>query len=463
MSFAETRLELGIDYGTVGGPRFSTSILVDGSGGEQRNANWGQPLGRWQIGDRKLTQFELDYFLDFHSNRKGAAEGFRFKDWTDYQASMQPIGIGNGSKTQFQLIKRYTIAAYTAIRPILKPVGGTVNIYSNGIAISSGWIADLTTGVITFANPPANGAAITADFEFDMPVRFEQDNIEFRFEAIEVATGNAIFFLQSLSVAEVRLTPDTPIPFSPVPQTIAQTLNLGYDYGTVGGPAYNTRIATIGGGHERRTSNWNKPRGRWQVGDRTLNRAELDYLIAFHRIVRGAAVEFMFNDWQRDQNTPVRFEEDSLSVRFDAYDPESGEAIFYLAGLSLVETVPFVPIGFGQGQSTATFKVFFKTTWSIDWDKNYVGEHSEISHVDHFFGPIYGARAFYHQGGVPVADPLNANPLECLIQILAHGWSIYAFGSNGLRHATPYYQSIAGTSGAIPRDYRVEIVDIQPE
>lgn len=343
MSFAETRLELGIDYGTVGGFRFSTSVLVDGSGAEQRNANWAQPLGRWQIGDRSLTQSELDYFLDFHAARKGAAEGFRFKDWADYQATQAPIGIGDGSKTQFQLIKSYTHLAYTAIRPIIKPVGGTVKIYLGGTQVS-GWTADTTTGVITFANPPASGVVIVADFEFDVPVRFEQDSIQFRFEAYEVSIyPSAIFYLQDLHLIEIRLTTDSPIPFTPVPPQIAQTLNLGYDYGTVGGPAYNTAIATTGGGHERRTSNWAAPRGRWQVGDRTLKREELDYLIAFHRNTRGAAANFTYKDWQQNRNATVRFEEDSLDFRFDAYDPDTQEAIFYLAGLPVVEIVEFLP------------------------------------------------------------------------------------------------------------------------
>ena len=424
--FAEVRLELGIDYGTVGGFRFNTSVLVDGSGGEQRNANWGQPLGRWQIGDRSLSQSELDYFLGFHAQRKGAAEGFRFKDWADYQAIAQVIGVGNGSETQFQLIKTYTIGVYTTIRTILKPVGGTINIYSGGQQ-SSGWMADLTTGIITFANPPASGVAIAADFEFDVPVRFEQDNIDFRFEACDPILQETIFFLQSLTIKEIRFAPDTPIPLSPVPTSIAYTLNLGYDYGTVGGPAYNTAIATIGGGHEHRTSNWSAPRGRWQVGDRTLKREELDYLIAFHRITRGAAASFLYKDWQRDQNTSVRFEEDSLSVRFDAYDPETEEAIFYLAGLPVIEIVPLVSSVPGSGGNSPplyTVNLYHRFV-------SYTGQIFESQPIlNDIYGPIYGVRA--RDTGTGTA-----------FEILCHG--AFAIGYQ----ISPFWHSYGGTSATI--------------
>ncbi|MGE3713527.1 MAG: DUF2460 domain-containing protein, partial [Alphaproteobacteria bacterium] len=32
-------------------------------------------------------------------------------------------------------------------------------------------------GLLTFFSPPANGVVITADFEFDVPVRFDTDRL----------------------------------------------------------------------------------------------------------------------------------------------------------------------------------------------------------------------------------------------------------------------------------------------
>lgn len=341
MSFSENRLELGIDYGTVGGFRCSTTVIVDGAGNEQRNANWLQPLGRWQIGDRTLNQEDLNYFLDFHSARKGAAEGFRFRDWADYEALSQLIGTGDGTTSEFQLIKSYSIGAYTAIRAITKPVGDTVRVYFDGVELSDWWV-DVTTGIITFAVAPEYGVEIAADFEFDVPVRFEQDKIDFRFDAYADDEGivDVVFHLSSLVLLEVRLSPALPIFFDSIPARIDATLDLGFDYGTVGGPAYSTTITGVGAGYERRESNWEQSRGRWQIGDRTLRRSQLDYLISFFRTVRGAGAGFTYKDWASNREVPVRFEQDSIEFRFDAYDSELKEVIFYLAGLPVVELLP---------------------------------------------------------------------------------------------------------------------------
>jgi uncharacterized protein (TIGR02217 family) len=37
---------------------------------------------------------------------------------------------------------------------------------------------DTATGLVTFAAAPAQGATVTAGFEFDVPVRFDTDSIQ---------------------------------------------------------------------------------------------------------------------------------------------------------------------------------------------------------------------------------------------------------------------------------------------
>jgi uncharacterized protein (TIGR02217 family) len=51
-----------------------------------------------------------------------------FKDWTDYKATGQLLGTGDGAQTQFQLVKRYPSGSVIEIRTIAKPVAGTVRI-----------------------------------------------------------------------------------------------------------------------------------------------------------------------------------------------------------------------------------------------------------------------------------------------------------------------------------------------
>ena len=203
MTFTETRLDLGYDFGTVGGPEFSTTIIILGSGHEQRNSNWSEARSKWQIGDRIYTRSELNYLLNFFRAVRGAAIGFRFKDWSDYQGTNELIGVGNGVLTQFQMKKTYVINDQSSIRNIKKPVTGKTTISVAGTPVISGWSVDTTTGIITFTSPPTGN--ITASFEFDVPGRFEQDKFDHRFDAADPSTGEALFYISTLSVVEVKL------------------------------------------------------------------------------------------------------------------------------------------------------------------------------------------------------------------------------------------------------------------
>jgi uncharacterized protein (TIGR02217 family) len=336
--FSEDRLDLGIHYGTTSSYRYSTTILVNSQGQEQRNANWCQPLGKYQIGSKSLDRTELDTLIQFHKDRRGAYEAFRFRDWVDYQAINQFLGLGTGTRTVFQLVKTYSIGPYSIQRPIHKPLLNAT-IYLNGNNVAN-WELDTATGILTFDFPPVLGDIITADFEFDIPVRFEVDEINNRFEAYQ-DEDTAIFRLESLALTEVRLNLGT-LPPTPLYPVFPYVLDLGYDYGTIGGNRYNTEITNVSSGYEHRSINWSEAKGRWNIGDRNLRISEKDYFLAFFRLCRGAASQFQFRDWAQVENLDVRFESDTIDFRFDAYQPESGEAIYNLSGLPIVVTKPIV-------------------------------------------------------------------------------------------------------------------------
>jgi uncharacterized protein (TIGR02217 family) len=90
----------------------------------------------------------------------------------------QPIGTVNGAVTTFGLLKRYTSDAQSWTRAIAKPVAGSVRLALSGVEQMTGWSVDNTTGSVTFAAAPGVGVAITAGFEFDVPVRFDSDMLD---------------------------------------------------------------------------------------------------------------------------------------------------------------------------------------------------------------------------------------------------------------------------------------------
>ena len=111
-------------------------------------------------------------------------------------ATDQPIGTGDGTKTAFQLVKRYASGAQSWTRAITKPVAGSATIALGGAPQASGWSVDETTGVVTFASAPTAGVAVTAGFTFDVPVRFDTDTLDVTLDVERLGSITSIPLLE---------------------------------------------------------------------------------------------------------------------------------------------------------------------------------------------------------------------------------------------------------------------------
>lgn len=273
--FVEETLDLGIDYGALGGPEFSTAIVQTASGREARNINWEEERGRWQLGNRAVSRAEKDTLLQFFRARRGRAVGFRWRDWGDFAAVQTALPV-TGEPT-VQLVRT---AANGYRYEVVKPRDG-VTLRRNGSALAVAGI-DTETGIVTFntlasanitaitqASPGAVTTAAahgytTGDLiwlsgiggmtalnttlveitvtdtdafsigvdttgmpaytsggtaakypqpddevdwsgEYDKPVRFDNDQIRFEFQAYRQEDGEAIYGLGPLTVVEIRL------------------------------------------------------------------------------------------------------------------------------------------------------------------------------------------------------------------------------------------------------------------
>ncbi len=169
-----------------------TEIVVLGSGHEHRNARWRDARRRWQVGYGCKSIDDLHTIIAFFEARRGRLHAFRFRDWADWKScppldvpapTDQPIGTGDGATKTFQLVKRYGSGSNAVIRRITRPVPGTVRVAIDGAELTSGFTVDYATGKITFDAAPAAGAAITAGFEFDVPARFDTDELRIDLES----------------------------------------------------------------------------------------------------------------------------------------------------------------------------------------------------------------------------------------------------------------------------------------
>jgi uncharacterized protein (TIGR02217 family) len=187
MAFHEVRFPDTISRGARGGPERRTQIVELASGDEERNASWANSRRRYDVSYGIRRADDLAGVVAFFEARNGRLHGFRFKDWSDYKSGLpsnvpspldQPLGTGDGATSTFQLVKHYTSGAQEWTRTITKPVSGSVRVALGGVEQASGWSVETTTGLVTFAAPPGAGVAVTAGFEFDVPVRFDSDTLD---------------------------------------------------------------------------------------------------------------------------------------------------------------------------------------------------------------------------------------------------------------------------------------------
>lgn len=174
MSFIESpRFPDDIAYGAVGGPGYSTDVVVVASGYEKRNQNWASARRRYEVAYIR-NQTQMDALVAFFHAAAGKANGFRLKDHADYTVAVSAgrIGsaaIGDGTPGPFQLVKRYTSGANTTDRAVQKPV--TATLYKGGAAQTAGvhYTLDSATGLVTWlavASQSITGHTVGAAHQF---------------------------------------------------------------------------------------------------------------------------------------------------------------------------------------------------------------------------------------------------------------------------------------------------------
>lgn len=210
MGFHEIRFPANLSFGSVGGPERRTEIVTLANGYEERNSPWAHSRRRYDAGMAMRSLDDIETLVAFFEARQGQLHGFRWKDWADYKScpasqaldcSDQVIGTGDGSTAVFQIVKTYASGTETYTRPIKKPVAGTVEIGVGGVHLTAGadFTVDAALGTVTFTTAPAAGAAITAGYEFDVPVRFDTDRI--RTSVASFQAGD----LPDVPIVEVRV------------------------------------------------------------------------------------------------------------------------------------------------------------------------------------------------------------------------------------------------------------------
>lgn len=252
VKFDEVIFPEDISRGSSGGPSVRTDVVEMRSGFEERNAIWKNPRHEYNVGIGLRNLNDVYRVKEFFMNRSGRLRGFRFKDWSDYKSGDPNKSVtaldawqfsGNGTKRSFQITKPYytrviadeiavsnnfALAAY--VRKITKPRRGkllvsrvrwniriinNVPIFQSLSSISSynetsDFVCNYNTGVVDLSTAlpapttPDGSGNYTVDniycgFEFDVPVRFNQDKLMINVEVFQAGE------VPDISLIEIRI------------------------------------------------------------------------------------------------------------------------------------------------------------------------------------------------------------------------------------------------------------------
>lgn len=168
------------------GPIFDTVKEQTISGRSSRFANRTQPKWQWEIPFDILFQgkpgvapsgsnADMATLAGFFAQLYGGALPFLFTDPDDCTATNQQFGTGNGTAVSFQLIR--TMGGFS--EKVLA-VNGAISVWVGALLMTAGVDYNVSSsGVVTFAAAPANGAALTWTGSFYWLCEMDDDQIEF--------------------------------------------------------------------------------------------------------------------------------------------------------------------------------------------------------------------------------------------------------------------------------------------
>jgi uncharacterized protein (TIGR02217 family) len=181
MSFFEEQLDPRYSFGARGGPRWKTRKGVAASGKRSANREWSAPLQRFNITQSVKTNSDFEELRSFFYVVSGAYDGFRFKDWSDFECTQDNSFLTLNtlaSPDAWQIQRKYVVGARTYLRDIYKPVTtGQVRRFRAGVWSNATATVDVTTGLADISGH-VGGDIYAWIGEFDVPVAFENDEME---------------------------------------------------------------------------------------------------------------------------------------------------------------------------------------------------------------------------------------------------------------------------------------------
>lgn len=196
-AFHDVLFPLSVAFGSTVTRERKVEVLQFASGREQRNLRFAHSRRTYDAGNGVRSIADVRAVMDFFEARRGPLTSFRFRDPVDNTSAVsggavtpvdQAIGTGDGAVNRFKLTKAYGTGPDAYLRPVRRPVAGTLRVSVNGIeALPADFSFDSATGEVVFAagKTPGAGAAVTAGFQFHVEVRFASESMSVNVSAFE--------------------------------------------------------------------------------------------------------------------------------------------------------------------------------------------------------------------------------------------------------------------------------------
>jgi uncharacterized protein (TIGR02217 family) len=175
---------IGLAIAQKHAPTFRTRATSSVSFTEARIGYAAYPIWRLELAYEFLRSAaaynELDKIRAFFTACGGARDSFLYTNPDDNQVTDHQFGIGDGTTTQFQLLRTLTDGGTNTFSEPVQNVNALTNIKDNGVTKASP--ADYSvsaTGLVTFTSAPAAAHPLTWSGTYYWRVRFEEDALEF--------------------------------------------------------------------------------------------------------------------------------------------------------------------------------------------------------------------------------------------------------------------------------------------
>jgi len=162
------------EIGAVRGPQFATVVSELSGGNEQRGIRWEDARLLFDLSYAPMPVADARRIEALFYARRGRARSYLVRDPLDNRGEGEVLGVGDGTKRDFQLVRTYEPDGVPYVRPILYPKAGTVTVWVNGAPAA---FTLQPRGIVRLSSAPASGATVAAAFEFYVPVRFDTDEL----------------------------------------------------------------------------------------------------------------------------------------------------------------------------------------------------------------------------------------------------------------------------------------------